>query len=101
MPTLLAGRSKYVLLTPAGLEVRADFNRNQLVCRVLKAKGLRMAVTQMSPDPVTATSWEDLDGYGLVHRIPMPAPGLYWFRAAHKRARATSDFTGAVSILVK
>ena len=54
----------------------------------------------MSPDPVTATSWKDLDGYGLVHRIPLPAPGLYWLRAAHKRAQATSDFTAVVSILV-
>src|SRR5262249_21425775 len=45
MPTLLAGRSKYPLLMPAGLEVRIDFNRNQLVSLVQKAKGLRMAVT--------------------------------------------------------
>jgi hypothetical protein len=101
MPTVLTGRTKYPFVMPLGLTLKIDVKANLLVSHVLKANGLSMAVTQMSPDPITATSWKELDGYGLVHRIPMPAPGLYWFRAAHKRAQGTTDFTAAVSIPVK
>jgi hypothetical protein len=101
MPVLLAGRTKHAFVMPLGVTLKADLKKNELVSHVLKATGLGMAVTQMSVDPFTATSWSELDGYGLVHRLPMPAPGRYWFRAAHKRARATSDFTAPVSILVK
>jgi hypothetical protein len=101
LPVLLAGPTKYAFAMPLGIQARIDVARNDIVARVLKAKGMRAAVTQMSADPVTPTSWKDLDGYGLLQRIPMPAPGLYWLRAAHRRARVTSEFTAPVPILVK
>ena len=96
-----AARVKNPLVAPLGIKLTANTKKEELTIPVLKAPGLAMAITQMSPDPVTATSWTEMNGYGLVHRIPMPAPGRYWFQAAHKRAQGTSNFTAAVSILIK
>jgi hypothetical protein len=101
LPTLLEGRTKNPFVSPLGIDLTVNAKTDMLVIHVLKAKGLAMAVTQMSPDPITTTSWTELNGYGLVHRIPMPAPGRYWFQAAHKRAQGTTNFTPAVSILIK
>ncbi len=95
------GRTKNPFVAPLGITLTANAKTSELVVHVLKAPGLGVAVTQMSPDPITATSWSELNGYGLIHRIPLPAPGRYWFQAAHKRAQATSNFTPAVSILIK
>ena len=95
------GRTKYPFVPPLGITLTVDTKTNELAVRVLKAPGLRLAVTQMSPDPITPTSWSELNGFGLVHRIPLPAPGRYWFQAAHKRAQGTTNFTQAVSILIR
>jgi hypothetical protein len=100
MPTV-TGRTKNPFVPPLGIALAVNTKTSELVVHVLKATGLTVAVTQMSPDPVTATSWSELNGYGLIHRIPLPAPGRYWFQAAHKRAQATTNFTPAVSILIK
>jgi hypothetical protein len=62
---------------------------------------MRLAVVQISHDPITATSWEEVPGGGLVREIQNPTPGLLGARAAHTRARAVSDFCAPVSITIK
>jgi hypothetical protein len=62
---------------------------------------MRAHLTQVSADPITATSWKDLEGDGAVHYPPNPTPGTLWVRAASKRARTVSDFTVPVCIIVE
>jgi hypothetical protein len=94
-------RASYPLAIPLGIELKQDFKKHLLRLHVQKAPGMRLAVVQISHDPITATSWEDLPGGGLVREIQSPTPGLLWARAAHKRARATSDFCAPVPITIK
>jgi hypothetical protein len=101
LPVMLDGPTRYAFAMPLGVQARIDIKTNEILARVLKAPGMRAAVTQMSSDPEAASSWKDLEGYGLIQRIPVPPPGLYWLRAAHRRARVTSAFTDPVPILVK
>jgi len=97
----IRGPMVYSLDTPLQVLLTQDFKKNLLHVRVKRAPGMRSTVVQVSRDPITATSWQELDGDGLIRDVPNPAPGLWYVRAAHKRARATSDFTVPVSITIK
>ncbi len=68
---------------------------------VVRAPGMDVVVVQYSPDPITATSWIELDGCGAIHLLPPLPPGTYWARAASKSARAKSDWTVPVSLIIK
>jgi hypothetical protein len=91
----------YALAIPLGILLKQDFQRHLLRLHVQRAPGNRACVVQVSRDPITSTSWSELDGDGLVREILDPNPGLWWARAAHKRARATSDFCEPVPITIK
>ena len=97
----LRDRVSHALAIPLGIDLKQDFKKHLLRLHVQKAPGLRTCVVQVSRDPITATSWEELAGEGLVREIPNLAPGLLYARAAHKKARATSDFCAPVSIAIK
>jgi hypothetical protein len=91
----------HALAIPLGVLLKQDFKKHLLRIHVQRAPGMKTAVVQVSRDPITATSWEELGGEGLVREIPSPAPGIWYARAAHKRARATSDFTAPATLVVK
>jgi hypothetical protein len=69
--------------------------------RVVRAPGMDVVSVQVSPDPITATSWKELDGSGAIRTVPSPAVGTWWVRACSKTARANSDFTTPVSLIIK
>ena len=95
------GKTINPLVMPLGIDFVFDANRNRMRIHVIRAPGMRTVVVQLSPDPVTATSWKELDGNGAVHIVPNPASGTWWARAASRTTKGTSDFTAPVSVYVR
>jgi len=95
------GKTINPLVMPLGVDLAFDPMRDRLRILVERAPGMRTVVVQISPDPITATSWKELDGNGAVHLVPSPASGTWWARAASRTAKGTSDFTAPVSVLVR
>lgn len=93
--------ASHELQVPISVTVKQDFKTRVLRIRVKRAPGMRTTVIQVSRDPVTATSWEELPGDGVLRDVENPAPGVWYVRAAHKTARDTSAFTDPVSIVIK
>jgi hypothetical protein len=94
-------RASYPLVPPVSVAVKYDAAKNLIRVRVHRAPGLNLLEVQMSPDPVTATSWTDLVGTGAMHVVPNPAKATWWFRACSVAAQAKSDFTTPVSVIVR
>ena len=95
-----AGRTHYALAMPLGVDLKQDFKKNLLRVFVHCAPGMSVVDVEISPDPVTATSWKALDGCGARWAIPLPGKGTWWVRAASRTARAKSDYTTPVSIVL-
>jgi hypothetical protein len=89
------------LLVPTGITMTFNGKMDYIRIHVHRAKGTRVAATQVTQDPTNPASWKELDGYGAVHLIHNPAPGTWWARAASKKASAISDFTTPVSVTVR
>jgi hypothetical protein len=94
-------RNVYSILPPTSVELKYDPALNVLRVHVVMPAGMDAAEVEMSPDPVTTTSWKRLVGHGLVREVPSPAPGTWWFHAATARANEQSAFTQAFSIVIK
>jgi hypothetical protein len=94
-------KSAYVLVVPISVDLRYDTKTHLIRVHVHLAAGLDACEIEMSPDPVTPTSWKRLVGHGVLRTVKDPGPGTWWFRAAAERADEQSDFTAPVSILVR
>jgi hypothetical protein len=94
------GRNKCALALPVLVTLLHDLKRSRLKIHVKRAPGMRTTVVQVQ-DPTNPGVWKELDGDGAVRFVDNPAPGTWSARAASKRARATSDFTTPVSLVVK
>jgi hypothetical protein len=95
------GRTLHPLAVPLGVDLGYDAKKDLLRAHVHRAPGMHLAEVQVSPDPVTATSWALLPGGGAVPVVASPVKGTWWARARSVTARAKSDFTTAVSVIVK
>jgi hypothetical protein len=94
------GTKKNALAMPLAVDVTQDLKKKLVRIHVTRAPGMRAVVVQTSTDPSNPASWQELVGHGAVHTIPNPPPGTLHVRAASKTARAQSDFTTPVSIVV-
>jgi hypothetical protein len=95
------GLTIYALAMPLGVTVKWDAKAALIRIHVHRAPGLRSVRIQISPDPITATSWKELPGDGATAALSGYAPGTYWVRAASSRAREISDWTTPVAVIVK
>ena len=95
------GLAAHVLAMPLAVIVKYDVVKALVRIHVKRAPGLRSVRIQISPDPITATSWVDLEGDGAMAALAGYAPGTWWVRAAHVRARERSELTTPVSVIVK
>jgi hypothetical protein len=95
------GPAIYSLAMPISVSVKWDVERRLIRIRVQRAPGLRAVRIEISPDPMTATSFMELDGDGSTAALAGYAPGTYWVRAAMVRARERSELTTPVSVIVK
>jgi hypothetical protein len=94
------GRTVNSLAPPRSIKVVFDAKNDRLRIHVARAPGMTAVHVQISPDPVTATSWSDLPGAGAVHIVPTPAKGTWWVRACSVTASAASAFTSPASAIV-
>jgi hypothetical protein len=95
------GKTKNPLAMPLAVLATWNPKKDWAHVHVTRAPGMDVICVEMSPEPITATSWKELDGSGAIRSVPNPAAGTWWFRAASRTARAKSDYTTPVSLIVK
>jgi hypothetical protein len=95
------GQAIYALAMPIGVSAIWDVKSSLLRVRVVRAPGLRAVRLEISPDPITATSFKEIAGDGATAALAGFLPGTYWIRAASVRSRERSEFTTPVSVIVK
>ena len=93
-------RNRFLFGEPLAVELKYDRLRHLIRIHVKLPPGMDACEIEVSPDPVTATSWKRLVGHGVKREIQNPAPGTYWVHAATVRATEQSAFTVPVSIVV-
>jgi hypothetical protein len=96
-----AGVMSYTLVQPIAVYARWDGKLGAIRIRVTRAPGMRGLRLEVSPDPMTATSFLALEGDGATATLFGYAPGTWWIRAASVRARERSEFTAPVAVIVK
>ena len=93
-------RNVYPFGEPLAVVLKFDPRLRLVRIHVKLPPGLDVCEIEVSPDPITATSWKRLVGHGVLREINNPAPGTYWVHAASVRATEQSAFTAPVSIVV-
>jgi hypothetical protein len=96
-----AGLMSYALAPPLSVTAVFDAKLSLLRIRVERPTGLKAVRLEISPDPMTATSFKALDGEGATAKLSGYPPGTYWVRAAMIRSRQLSAYTIPVSVVVK
>jgi hypothetical protein len=97
----MRGQTTNTLAAPVSVEVKRRPKQDDVRIHVHRAPGMRAVSTEISTNPSDPTSWKELDGDGAIHVVPHPAPGTWWVRARSKTAKATSEYTTPVSVIVK
>jgi len=97
----VAVQSKYLLTSPLQVLPSYDILKSLIHIEVRQPPGMRACIIEISPDPVTPTSWVRLDGNGIRRTLSGYPPGVYWIRVANVRAHAKSAYTDPVSVTVK
>ena len=97
----LAARTIHALEMPVRVDATYDYKRTLLKVHVHPAPGLNRVVVEISTDPVGATTWKRLEGYGLLRALAGYGPGTYWVHAASVRKDQRSEFTAPVNVVVK
>jgi hypothetical protein len=69
--------------------------------RAIRVRGDHKCVIEISPDPVTPTSWLRLAGTGVRRTLSGYAEGTWWIRAAPTVAAEQGDWFGPVAVVVK
>ena len=57
------------MMPSPSITLKQDFKKHLLRIKVKRAPGMRTTVVQVSRDPITATSWEELPGDGAFREI--------------------------------
>jgi hypothetical protein len=96
-----AGLTTYQLAPPISVTATFDAKLGVLRIHVKRPAGLKAVRLEISPEPMTATSFKALDGEGATAKLSGYPPGIYWVRAAMIRSRQLSAYTTPVSVVVK
>jgi hypothetical protein len=94
---------KLGLTPPSAIQASQD-PKTQLLQIHVKYAGFgraRRVIIEISPDPVTATSFHRIDGDGVKRALAGYAPGTYWIHAATASADGRSDWFGPIAVVVK
>ena len=94
-------RAKYAVLPPAKVEVAYDRTKETLDVFVTHAPGMTACFVEISPEPLTATSFKRVDGIAAEYHLKEYTPGVYWVRAASVRGADLSTWTVPVAVTVK
>jgi hypothetical protein len=90
------------LVLPIAIKLGYDVVHGTLDVHVQYPKGMHPeCVIAISPDPITATSYVELLGYGRKRSLTGYAAGTYWVRACTVDARGRSAWFGPFPVVVK
>jgi hypothetical protein len=90
------------LVPPSEILAKYDPGKRLLNLRVKHpVRSNARCVIEISPDPVTPTSWIRLEGNGMRRALSGYADGTWWVRAATSGAAEQSDWFGPVAVVVK
>jgi hypothetical protein len=96
-----AAAKSAVIAPPDGVIVRPAKAHGKFVATAHDLAGRRHFAAQLSPDPVTATSWVDLPGNGKQRRLSgYPSGSTQWVRFAALRGQERSAWSAAVAVVV-
>jgi hypothetical protein len=92
----------HTIALPTEILLKYDAHLAAILVHVRWAqKGTKQCLIEVSPDPITPTSWRRVDATGVRQTLVGYTPGIWWFHAATVRAKGRSDWFGPVSVLVK
>ena len=101
-PTMQTADGSKAIDAPLAITFTLDTKKGKLRIHVIRAAPTHGVVVQLSPDPITPTSWWEVPGDGAIRYVDIPQPGTtLWARAASKTARETSNFTTPFSFPLK
>jgi hypothetical protein len=98
---VLRGTTHNPLAMPLAVLLKYDGKKDLLQIHVKRAPGMDVVYMEISTDPTNPALWKEVPGAGAIRIVPNPAVGTWWVRACSKTARANSDFTTPVSIIIK
>jgi hypothetical protein len=93
--------NSHTIAMPTAILLRYDAQIAAILVHVKWAVRGQSCLLEVSPDPITPTSWRRLDSTGAKQTLIGYTPGTWWFHAATSRAKGRSDWFGPVSVLVK
>lgn len=103
LPALTGQAVRRTVVTPTGLLVTVGVDPGSAHLKWQAPRGQRSFAVQMSPDPITPSSWKPLDGTS--HRtlkVGDLTPGArYWFRVAMIGGGTQSPWTEPVSLTAR
>jgi hypothetical protein len=90
-----------VVTPPDGVIVKPAKAHGKFTATAHDLLGRQHFATQLSPDPVTATSWVDLPGNGKQRRLSgYPSGSTQWVRFAALRGQERSAWCAPVAVVV-
>ena len=98
---ILRGTTHNPLAMPLAVTLAYNPKKDWISVHVKRAPGMDVVYMEISTDATNPALWKEVPGAGAVRLIPGPAVGTWWVRACSKTARANSDFTTPVSVIVK
>ncbi len=87
------------VVAPSGILVSLD-KKTGRVTILVQGNQRRPVQLEMSPDPITATSFKLMPGTAARRSLPSLAAGTYWFRAAVLGKLGMSDYSVPVQLVV-
>jgi hypothetical protein len=97
---LLLDEASYKLVSPLGLTARYDLATSEIRIVVRKPPGNFDCYIEISPNPATPGSYQELPGKGAKRALAGYAPGVWSVRAAMVSNDDQSDFTPPVLVMV-
>ncbi len=94
-------RTSYVFARPLGIVVKHNVAKGVLRIHVQRAPGAHSLCVQVSRNAADPEAWSELAGDGAIHEIQNPEPGTWSVRAQSRSAKARSEFTEPVTVIVK
>jgi hypothetical protein len=94
-------RQKYAFVAPNGVVASSIAGTSVIDVEVDEPPGMRTCVVEISPEPMSPSSWVRTDGTGVRRSVSGFAPGTYWVRAANVRANSKSAYTTPVPVVVR
>jgi hypothetical protein len=89
------------LMLPREIALKFDAELRLVRVHVKYTSGKHKVALELSPDPITPTSWVRIDATAMRQTLHDLAPGTWWVRAATLGSKGRSDWFGPAAIIVR